>query len=454
MLSSPTIKNVVKKKAFTVSLKVSVFLFCIFSGFFFSEQFRLKQNTIEKKIEIDDEFIVNAVKIGDLFFITKYLAAFVKSGVVTEVGLREKGSRDWLSHSSPEVREVLDAPGFSLSWSSVEVLGAYSLGTRSLKGLELVYRYRISHFFLLRALVISIFFSFLIFFFLSRVLLRTSLFFTEPVENLAKDIDLQFQDDFDKFSVTNYSAGYRFKETDSFVSELSRLLSEIRLKNEKIKEAEVHEALSRLGRQVNHDIQSPLGALKTGLQNLENNKEKSINLINKSVERIQAIVSDLKIQDTKGLEEDFSLESVDLNKFVGGLVEEKQLEYKSKNVIIDFSSSLQEVTIKIDRVKMARALSNIINNGIEAVKFGVPHIKVGITSCGEDIVLDIIDNGCGVDDESLALIFSYGFTSKNSGTGLGLDQVKKTLEIHNFKYRIDNLNGKSGVSFKIYIRVA
>jgi PAS domain S-box-containing protein len=88
--------------------------------------------------------------------------------------------------------------------------------------------------------------------------------------------------------------------------------------------------------------------------------------------------------------------------------------------------------IKGDRTKLMQALLNILRNSIEAIDTNAPEKSIGVnvyTNAGQ-LVLQIKDNGKGFDKPTASQLFSKGFTTKSSSSGMGLYNCKAILESH------------------------
>jgi Signal transduction histidine kinase len=84
------------------------------------------------------------------------------------------------------------------------------------------------------------------------------------------------------------------------------------------------------------------------------------------------------------------------------------------------------------------AFLNIIRNALEAVEDkGYIHIYARSIGSQPPAVLVVVeDNGCGIDEEDMPHLFNPFFTKKKYGTGLGLSQVSKIVELHSGKIEI------------------
>jgi signal transduction histidine kinase len=81
---------------------------------------------------------------------------------------------------------------------------------------------------------------------------------------------------------------------------------------------------------------------------------------------------------------------------------------------------------------LEQAFLNIYRNAIEAMDDGgILLIFVGRVKNGQmSLLVTIEDNGCGIEEADLPHIFNPFFTKKKYGTGLGMTQVKKIVDLH------------------------
>jgi signal transduction histidine kinase len=106
----------------------------------------------------------------------------------------------------------------------------------------------------------------------------------------------------------------------------------------------------------------------------------------------------------------------------------------------------------LDPRGMETCLTNLVSNGIDAVTtLGQPGGKVVVRTReeGNDLVFEVADNGCGIDEEVKAKVFTTFFTTKGGkGTGLGLLTTRKIVQEHGGKIEIESLAGQ-GSTFRI-----
>ena len=96
---------------------------------------------------------------------------------------------------------------------------------------------------------------------------------------------------------------------------------------------------------------------------------------------------------------------------------------------IHFITDEEEVVAKLDRTQLIRVITNLVKNAIQAIpEVESPRILVTVATVGDRVKISVADNGLGIPDENKHRIFEPKFTTKSSGTGLGLGMVKNIVE--------------------------
>ena len=107
----------------------------------------------------------------------------------------------------------------------------------------------------------------------------------------------------------------------------------------------------------------------------------------------------------------------------------------SYGITINFPEN--DVTLQCDRRKIEGVLSNLINNAVHALD-GEGEIDITVSSDVEFVVIQVKDSGQGIPDENMEKIFEPMFTTKNTGTGLGLVICKSIVEQHGGSISVSN----------------
>jgi len=227
----------------------------------------------------------------------------------------------------------------------------------------------------------------------------------------------------------------RHDEIGSLIKEYNKMISALDDSANKLARSERESAWREMAKQVAHEIKNPLTPLKLGVQLLEKSwKEKDANFEKKferfsksfieQIDSLSTIASEFsnfaKMPDTK-------LEKLQLLPIIG---QARDVFTNAQNAeIYILNQTTREVIILGDKDQLLRTFNNLFKNAIEAaaaVKKCL--IKVTITNDHEKVSIAVEDNGKGIDVSLQDKIFVPNFTTKSSGTGLGLAFVKQAVE--------------------------
>jgi signal transduction histidine kinase len=100
-------------------------------------------------------------------------------------------------------------------------------------------------------------------------------------------------------------------------------------------------------------------------------------------------------------------------------------------VVVDVATAPDLPEISIDRTLFARALTNVIENALHAMPGGGRlRVTTALAEAGDWIIVEITDTGVGMDRSALDKIFEPYFSTKATGTGLGLTIAKRNVELN------------------------
>ena len=108
-----------------------------------------------------------------------------------------------------------------------------------------------------------------------------------------------------------------------------------------------------------------------------------------------------------------------------------------------------EVIISGDKDLLRQALLNILMNALEAMPAG-GELHVSSAAQGGDCVIRIQDSGVGIPPEKLDQIFQLYYTTKENGSGIGLAQTFRAIQLHGGRIQVDSKKDL-GTVFTIYI---
>ena len=205
---------------------------------------------------------------------------------------------------------------------------------------------------------------------------------------------------------------------------------------------------------VSHELKTPIFNIQGYVQTLLDGglQDDTINMkylkrADKSVERMINIVEDLEVISRLETEQsELDIQTFDINKLVEEVFD--QLEMRANEMKISLQLNNQSNSSKTlgDKDKIQQVLINLVSNSI---KYGKKRGKtiVRILDMDDNILVEVADNGIGIDQVSLSRLFERFYrVDKNrsreiGGTGLGLAIVKHILEGHNQTISVRSTKG-------------
>jgi len=227
----------------------------------------------------------------------------------------------------------------------------------------------------------------------------------------------------------------RHDEIGSLIKEYNSMIAALEASAVKLARSERESAWREMAKQVAHEIKNPLTPLKLGVQLLEKswkendpNFENKFNKFSKSfIEQIESLSKIASEFSNFARMPDTNLEKLD----VMPVIEQARQVYKnSDNVEINvLNKSDRYVRILADHDQLLRTFNNLFKNAIEAID-DESHccITAVIYNDEANAYIEIKDNGKGIPAMLHDKIFVPNFTTKSSGTGLGLAFVKQAVE--------------------------
>lgn len=236
-------------------------------------------------------------------------------------------------------------------------------------------------------------------------------------------------------------------------------ITEKRRREAQLRRAESLAALTTLAAGVAHEIKNPLASIRIQLgiirRILEKNCAKktepifhNISLVEQEIDRLNSIVVDflfavrpMDITLIRNRVEDVIKEVVEI---MGN-----EASVHHINIVCEFKDNLPEVMI--DPKHLKQALLNIVKNAIAAMPNGGT-LTISAVTRHDELQISISDTGIGIPEELLAKIFEPYFTTKESGTGLGLTITFKIIKEHNGEITVESKPSK-GSTFTIHLPI-
>jgi len=206
-----------------------------------------------------------------------------------------------------------------------------------------------------------------------------------------------------------------------------------------------------------HDIRNAAGAIfsfsQILLQNLEskNNVDKNLkitSIINKASENLLNMVTN--ILDLSKIESgQIHLNKIftDYNSFVQERIDLLDIIAQNKNIRVSFEKSEDLLEITFDPIYLTEVIDNFISNAIKYSNTG-SEIKVLVKKLEKFVLTEVIDNGIGIRDSELKLLFkpfsktSSAPTGGEASSGLGLAIAQKVVKLHGGEIGVESVINK------------
>jgi signal transduction histidine kinase len=218
-------------------------------------------------------------------------------------------------------------------------------------------------------------------------------------------------------------------------------------------------SLTTLAAGVAHEIKNPLGSLSIHIQLIQKTLasggakyhkviDKYLSVVNEEIGRLNQIVVDFLFAVRPM---DMDLRCGDINSLIAEVAEFVSFELTAAG--IECALDLQEDLpfVNFDERFIKQALLNLIKNAIAAMSGG-GKLSIKTARLDENILITLADTGCGISEENLPKIFEPYFTTRETGSGLGLTLVFKIIREHQGEITVKS-RPEEGSAFTITLPV-
>ncbi|MDR0441971.1 MAG: PAS domain S-box protein [Treponema sp.] len=237
-------------------------------------------------------------------------------------------------------------------------------------------------------------------------------------------------------------------------------ITEKRKGESRLRRAESLASLTTLAAGVAHEIKNPLGSISIHLQllqkalakntasSLEKSTDRYFTVLKEEVDRLNRIVVDFLFAVRPM---NLDLRKGDINELILQMVELVRVETDQSSIrcLLELDDKLPKILL--DERYMKQALLNLIKNAQAAMPDG-GLLTVATSHVENEIRISICDTGTGISAENISKIFEPYFTTKETGTGLGLTQVFKIIREHHGEIAVDSAPGE-GTDFQITLPI-
>ncbi|MEH7072809.1 ATP-binding protein [Neobacillus drentensis] len=235
-----------------------------------------------------------------------------------------------------------------------------------------------------------------------------------------------------------------------------RDITEWYLLDEKIKEAEKQALAGQIAAGIAHEIRNPLTTVRGYLQFLGSDVEEKVaqifdSLLIPEIDRANKIISDF-LRITKPSDQELEMIQVDkfLNDYLCEFLKSESLLYNA-DIELEILPASKYLSIHCNRGELLQVFINLFQNSLQAKGDSFLKINISTKLVNSHIQILFSDNGIGIEPSILRHIFDPFFSTKDTGTGLGLSVSRKIVENHKGTIRASS-NG-NGTKFTIELPV-
>ena len=200
--------------------------------------------------------------------------------------------------------------------------------------------------------------------------------------------------------------------------------------------------VSQIAASVAHEVRNPLTVVKGFLQllkeSVDDKKKDYLKIALSELERAEFIITDyLNLAKPQA----DHLELIEVSGFLSSTLEIMNSYGLIQNVQMHLNCNQTDLFVWADKPKLSQVILNLIKNGVEAIP-NTGEVTVNAYYRNEEIFIEIIDTGKGMTKEDLNNLGTAFYTTKDTGTGLGILVTIRIVEALNGKIVFESVYGK------------
>lgn len=221
-----------------------------------------------------------------------------------------------------------------------------------------------------------------------------------------------------------------------------------------------YEQIAQMAGGLAHELRNPLSTISLNLEILreelkgedsprDRRMQVRVDAIRKECLRLEELLNEF-LRFARGLE--LSPEPTDLSASVAEFIRFQQPQTTAQQVEIRQHLATGLPAVAIDHQQFRCVLLNLTLNALQAMPDGGT-LEFMTYQQGDHVCLELIDSGCGISDKHRDKIFNLFYSTKPSGSGLGLPTVRKIIEAHHGTITCDSAPNH-GTRFCIRLPIA
>lgn len=246
------------------------------------------------------------------------------------------------------------------------------------------------------------------------------------------------------------------KEINLLIRAYNSMVDKLERSALKLAQSEREEAWREMAKQVAHEIKNPLTPMRLTVQSFERKfdandpnlkqklKDYSETLI-QQIDTMSAVASAFSQFASMPAQQNETLNVVEVVELALDLFTEEEVRFESPE---------KEIISEMDRTQLIRIITNLVKNAIQAIPEEQQEKLVQVSVRAQDgrVLIQVRDNGVGIEPQHVARIFEPKFTTKSSGMGLGLGIIKNIIENYRGTITFETQQG-SGTVFTVSLPI-
>ena len=242
-------------------------------------------------------------------------------------------------------------------------------------------------------------------------------------------------------------------EVEDLANALSKMNSELRDYQKRLVQSTKLATMGEMTSEISHEIQNRISGISLWLQHLDSEieeddpKREYLDEMKQGLAGFMEMLGSLKNYYRDPV---LTLEDIDLNSLVSDSIPFVQEKLDAKRAVVNEQFGSDLPAVKGDADKLKSVVVNLLINAADSLSEGGQIDLNTRIANGEEVSLEISDNGKGIGEKEISRIFYPFFSTKSGGSGLGLSISSNIISAHKGTIEVESEVGK-GTTFKILL---